>query len=140
MTASPQQDRLAATPQAPSPSLLSAQPAGQPADGTGAEEQGYAADLNLDQIIASVAGERDEHELITALLYRRLHDADTVRYRQEVFQDLEEPGLLEAFKRFSDQLTEVRRHQGQLAQLAGTGAARAMSARWSPRPACQACS
>ncbi len=117
MTASPQQDQLGAPPLASSPSLLSADPAGQQADGIGAEEQGYATDLNLDQIITSVAGERDEHELITALLYRRLHDADTARYRQEVFRDLEDPRLLEAFKRFSDQLTEVRRHQSQLEQM-----------------------
>jgi hypothetical protein len=40
-----------------------------------------------------------------------------VRYRQEVFQDLEDPALLDAVQRFSGLLSEVRAHLRQLEQM-----------------------
>jgi DNA mismatch repair protein MutS len=99
------------------PSLLSAEPL---ADRTAREEdedRSYARDLNLDQIVAAVAGDREERDLITAVLYRRLHDAAAVRYRQEVFRDLEDSALLDAVQRFADQMAEVRAHLRQLDEM-----------------------
>ena len=72
------------------PSLLYRSPAALGAAGQ-QEDHSCARDLNLDQIVAAVAADREERELITTVLLRPLQDADTVRYRQEVFQDLEEP-------------------------------------------------
>ena len=46
-----------------------------------------ARDLNLDQIVAAIAGDREERDFITRVLFAPLHDADAVCYRQEVFQD-----------------------------------------------------
>jgi len=43
-------------------------------------------DLNLDQAAAVVAGNREERDLITAVLSSPLRDAGTVRYRQDVFR------------------------------------------------------
>jgi DNA mismatch repair protein MutS len=74
---------------AESPGLLSA---GAPAPG-GTEDRSFARDLNLDQIVAAIAGDREERDLITRVLFTPLHDAGAVRYRQEVFQDLENPAL-----------------------------------------------
>ncbi|HEY6492588.1 MAG TPA: hypothetical protein VIZ43_04895 [Trebonia sp.] len=98
------------------PSLLYESPA---ALGAAEQEEDHscARDLNLDQIVAAVAGDREERDLITTVLFRPLHDAGTVRYRQEVFQDLEEPALLNAVKRFSRQVSEVRAHLRQLEQM-----------------------
>jgi DNA mismatch repair protein MutS len=109
------------TPTAPqarvhSPSLLSEAPTAWAA-GAQEEDRSYARDLNLDQIVAAVAGDREEHDLITTVLFRRLHDADAVRYRQEVFRDLEDPALLGAFRRFSVLMSEVRAHLRQLDQM-----------------------
>ena len=42
---------------------------------------------------------------------------DTVRYRQEVFRDLEDPALLDAVQRFSGLISEVRAHLRQLEQM-----------------------
>ena len=36
------------------------------------EDRSFARDLNLDQIVAAVAGDREEHDLITKVLYTRL--------------------------------------------------------------------
>jgi DNA mismatch repair protein MutS len=92
------------------PSLLS----GEAADVT---EPGVARDLNLDQIVAAVAGDREERDLITRVLYGRLRDADAVRYRQEVFRDLDDPALSEQVRRFSGRMAEVRAHLRGLAKM-----------------------
>jgi hypothetical protein len=80
-------------------------------------DRSCARDLNLDQIVAAVSGDREERDLITSVLFRPLHDPDAVRYRQEVFQDLEDPDLLDAVQRFSGQLGDVRAHLRQLKQM-----------------------
>jgi DNA mismatch repair protein MutS len=112
-------------PQPPAPrtrshplSLLSGAPATQAA--AGQEDRSYARDLNLDQIVAAVAGDREERDLITSVLFRRLHDPGTVRYRQEVFQDLEDLALHDAVQRFSGLLSEVRAHLRELEQMRDT--------------------
>lgn len=101
------------------PSLLSGAPtAGGAVDAARQEEdRSWARDLNLDQIVAAVAGDREERDLITSVLFRRLPDPGTVRYRQEVFRDLEDPALLDALQRFSGRMSEVRAHLRQLEEM-----------------------
>ena len=98
-------------------SLLFAQP--PPAPGTGEQDQdrSYARDLNLDQIVAAIAGDREERDLITGVLYAPLHDADAVRHRQEVFRDLEDRALFDEVQRFADLIGEVRAHLHQLDEM-----------------------
>ena len=50
-------------------------------------------------------------------MYTRLRDAGAVRYRQEVFRDLEEPALWDEVQRFAGQMAEVRAHLRQLDQM-----------------------
>jgi DNA mismatch repair protein MutS len=80
-------------------------------------DRSYARDLNLDQIVAATASDREERDLITAVLYAPLHDADAVRYRQEVFRDLEDPALLDGVQRVADLIGEVRAHLRQLGKM-----------------------
>lgn len=61
--------------------------------------------------------DRDSSELLTSLLYQQLHSADTVRYRQAIFRDLEDGGLHERMKYFAEQLRQVRAHLGQLKKM-----------------------
>jgi DNA mismatch repair protein MutS len=82
-----------------------------------APDQAFVRDLNLDQIVAAVAGDRDERELIAGLLYRQVRDAGTLRYRHDVFRDLEEPALFEAATRFAAQMSQVRGHLAQLRKM-----------------------
>jgi DNA mismatch repair protein MutS len=80
-------------------------------------DRSFAPDLNLDQIVAAIAGDREEHDFITEVLFGHLHDADAVRYRQEVFRDLDDAALFDEVQRFADQLTQVRTHLRQLAKM-----------------------
>jgi len=77
------------------------------------EDRSFARDLNLDQIVAAGAGDREERDLITTVLYGHLGDAGMVRYRQEVFRDLEDPALFGQFQRFAGLMRQVRDHLRQ---------------------------
>jgi DNA mismatch repair protein MutS len=81
------------------------------------QDRAFASDLNLDQIVAAIAGDREERDLITRVLFGHLHDADAVRYRQEVFQDLDNPALFDEVQRFAGLMGEVRAHLRQLAKM-----------------------
>jgi len=80
-------------------------------------DRSFAPDLNLDQIVAAIAGDREERDLITKVLFGHLHDADAVRYRQEVFRDLDHPALFDEVQRFAGLMQEVRAHLRQLAKM-----------------------
>jgi hypothetical protein len=83
----------------------------------GDQENSFARDLNFDQIVAAIAGKREQRELITHVLFGNLRDVETVRYRQEIFQDLAGPALFEHVKRFAEFMSQVRAHLGQLAKM-----------------------
>jgi DNA mismatch repair protein MutS len=101
------------------PCLLSEAPPGASPAGDREEEQdrSFARDLNFDQIVAAIAGKREQRELITKVLFGHLRDAGTVRYRQEVFQDLADPAVFGQVARFAELMSQVRAHLGQLAQM-----------------------
>ena len=80
-------------------------------------DRSFAPDLNLDQIVAAIAGDREERDFITNVLFLQLHDADAVRYRQEVFLDLDNPALFDDVQRFAGLMQEVRAHLRQLAKM-----------------------
>jgi DNA mismatch repair protein MutS len=99
------------------PSLLfKEEPSAGDASGQDADRS-FAPDLNLDQIVAAIAGDREERDLITTVLFGALHDADAVRYRQEVFRDLDHPALFDEVRRFAGLMQEVRTHLRQLAKM-----------------------
>ncbi|MBO0833090.1 MAG: DNA mismatch repair protein MutS, partial [Actinobacteria bacterium] len=85
--------------------------------GTDTSGQDFLADLNLDQIISAVAGDREQQELIKRVLHRQVHDVDTLRYRQEIFRDLEDSDLLAALGQFGDRMRDVRVHQSGLSKM-----------------------
>ena len=81
------------------------------------EDRSSASDVNLDQIVAAIAGDREEHDLITTLLSRHLDDIDTVHYRHEVFRDLEDRLLFERIRHFADLMQQVRAHLVQVQKM-----------------------
>jgi DNA mismatch repair protein MutS len=83
----------------------------------GPAAEAFIHDLNLDQIIEAVAGERDERDLIAELLYHRPSDIETVEYRHEVFLDLEDADLFQAAGRFSERMRQARLHLTQLTKM-----------------------
>ena len=81
------------------------------------DDRSFARDLNLDQVVAAIAGDREERDLVAETLFGHLRDADTVRYRQEVFRDLDNPALLGEIRRFADLMAQVHAHLNQLAAM-----------------------
>ena len=81
------------------------------------DDRSFERDLNLGQIVAAVAGDREEHDLIAAVLLGHLRDPGAVRYRQEIFRDLDGPALFGQVKRFADRMREVRAHLRQAAAM-----------------------
>ena len=67
----------------------------------------YFADLNLDQLSASVFAGREEYDL-SGYFAVRLRDPDAVSYRQDSLRDLERPEIYDAALRFAEQLRIVR--------------------------------
>ncbi len=43
------------------------------------EDRSFASDLNLDQIVTAIAGDREERDLITTVLYGHLRDGHALR-------------------------------------------------------------
>jgi DNA mismatch repair protein MutS len=74
------------------------------ADPRGAE---CFADLNLDQVLRSMAAGREECEL-DVFFSMPLRDVDAVHYRHEVLRDLERPSVLEAVSAFGDRMRVMR--------------------------------
>jgi DNA mismatch repair ATPase MutS len=109
-------DRESASPTGESASLLHS-------DGTGRvrpacqADPAVASDLRLDQAIQAIAGDREERDLVTDLLYQQVRDIDTLRYRHEIFRDLQEPGLFGRARHFTEQMGQVRAHLRQLAGM-----------------------
>ena len=96
-------------------SLLAEDVAGLPSGGD-QPDPALVSDIYLDQIVAAVADGWAERELISQLLYQRAGKTSTVAYRQEVFRDLEDPGLFRAARQFAGRMDQVHAHLGQLAR------------------------
>lgn len=64
-------------------------------------------DLNLDQIIAAIVEKRDE-AVLRPIFYSPYRNETIIRYRQEVFRDLERPDLYAVFPPFGEAMRTVR--------------------------------
>lgn len=73
------------------------------------EEPTYFTDLNFGQVVNSLYKGREDYNL-APFFYTRAPDLDTVAFRQEVFRDLQDHGLLTAIGRFAAQMRRVRMH------------------------------
>ena len=60
---------------------------------------------------------RREYDL--GVLHTPLHHPEAVRYRQEVFRDLEQGQVLGAVRRFAEQMRDMRAHLEQAGKLRG---------------------
>lgn len=73
------------------------------------EAPAFFADLNLDQIIDGVTAGKQEYNL-KPFFYASLNDIDAIRYRQEIFRDLENKNLFENIESFSQRMRTVRQY------------------------------
>ncbi len=65
-------------------------------------------DLNLDQVIDAVTAQKEEYDL-KPFFYAPLEDAETIRYRQEIGRDLQNPAWMAQVKAFAEQMALARR-------------------------------
>jgi len=83
-----------------------------------AEAPACLSDLNLNQVIEAITAGREEVDL-QPFFFTPLHNADAIRYRQEVAQDLEEADgvLLDGVRSFAQRMVEMRRARALVEKL-----------------------
>lgn len=74
-----------------------------------ADQPAFFGDLFLDQVIDAIVASKQEYNL-KPFFYTPLHNVETIRYRQEVMQDLEEATLIVSIKVFAEEMATVRRY------------------------------
>jgi len=73
-------------------------------------------DLNLDQVVNAITKDSPEYDL-KPFFYSPLSDVDTIQYRHEIMQDLENAILLKHIKSFAQKMSEVRRNLALIDKL-----------------------
>jgi DNA mismatch repair protein MutS len=96
-------------------SVLFEHPAGD-TDVDGLTEPDFFVDLNLDQVLASMTGGREQYKL-KPFFFAPLHQVAAVRYRHEVLRDLEKAEALEPIKKFARSMRLMREHLAQVEKL-----------------------
>lgn len=85
-------------------------------DAQGAGAPDFFADLNLDQVIDAIVEQKSEYDL-AAFFYVPPRDEATVRYRQDVFRDLESELLRQHVRAFAEKMAVARRYLGLTEKL-----------------------
>ncbi len=76
----------------------------------------FFGDLNLDQVLASITGAREEYRL-KPFFYAPLPNVEAINYRQEIFRDLKDKGLWECVRSFAQKMRSMREHLAQADKL-----------------------
>lgn len=80
------------------------------------EPPAYVADLNLDQVVASITAGKQEYNL-APFFYQALKSLEAVEYRQQVMRDLEHNAHYAAVARFAVSMRSVRERLTQAGKL-----------------------
>jgi len=79
-----------------------------PADGEpAAGEPAFFGDLNLNQVVTAITAGKDVYDL-APFFHTPLHSVAAVRYRHEVFRDLQNPAVLAVVQDFAAGMREMR--------------------------------
>lgn len=76
----------------------------------------YFLDLNIDQIINAITSAKKEYNL-TPFFSTPLRNPETIYYRQEVMQDMEDAQLMSYIQAFAENMIVVRRYLGLVDRL-----------------------
>lgn len=76
----------------------------------------FFANLNLDQVVGAITARRDEYKL-QPFFHTPPQDLETVHYRHEVMQDLEQDAVIDFVKAFSAKMRSMREQIARLNKL-----------------------
>ena len=76
----------------------------------------FFVNLNLDQVVAAITARRDEYNL-KPFFHAPPPDVETVHYRHEVMQDLEQETVIDFIKAFSAKMRSMREQIARLNKL-----------------------
>ncbi len=76
----------------------------------------FFPDLNMDQVIDAITARKKDYNL-KPFFYNHLRDAETIYYRHEIMQDLENDTLMARIKAFTEKMVVVRRYLGLVETL-----------------------
>ncbi len=76
----------------------------------------YLADLNLDQVIASITAGREGYDLVP-FFHAPLRSVDSIAYRHQVLRDLENPALFDQVASFAGAMRAMRSRLAQMERL-----------------------
>ena len=76
----------------------------------------FFIDLNLNQIVDAVTANKNEYNL-KPFFHTSLTNVEAIRYRHEVFRDIETGGLLAHITKFAERMRSVREHLDQVEKL-----------------------
>lgn len=76
----------------------------------------FFSDLNLDRVIDAITASKQEYNL-QPIFWTPLRDVQTIRHRQEVFQDLENEPVMQAVKQFAEGMSVMRRYLNMVERL-----------------------
>lgn len=76
----------------------------------------FFADLNLDQIVEAVTAGREDYHL-RPFFYAPLRDVGEIRYRQEVFRDIERPAIGDCIRAFAVEMRRLREQMSRSQKL-----------------------
>ncbi len=80
------------------------------------EPPAFSVDLNLDRIIDAITAGKQEYNL-KPFFCTCLHDVEAIKYRHEVFRDLETAILFDQIKSFAHRMRAMRDHLAQAEKL-----------------------
>ena len=76
----------------------------------------FFVDLRLDQIVDAITASKEEYNL-KPFFYAPLNDSDAVKYRHEVFQDLENKTLFQHIELFAQRMRAMREYLARANKL-----------------------
>jgi hypothetical protein len=80
------------------------------------EAPSFFIDLNLNQIVDTLTARKQEYNL-KPFFYSPLHDVETIKYRQDVFHDIENEKLFTSIKSFAQEMSVMHRYLNMIKKL-----------------------
>ncbi|MGH7715436.1 MAG: MutS-related protein [Vulcanimicrobiaceae bacterium] len=82
-------------------------------------EPEFFSDLNLDHVVTAIVAQKEQYDL-KPFFYTALSESESVAYRQNVFQDLEDAQLLENIRHFASRMRDMSAHIAQAKKTRNT--------------------